>query len=95
MGNVQNTAGVNHFRCSAIAEILWSRRRLQEISKIQKIGEGYVIAVTLTPVAGLFIYHDGSMLPCLNRKVVKSTFRAFVTPSVKQNIRFILVLRPH
>ena len=51
----KNTAGVNHFRCSAIAEILWSRRRLQEISKIQKIGEGYVIAVTLTPVAG-FVY---------------------------------------
>ena len=51
----KNTAGVNHFRCSAIAEILWSRRRLQEISKIQKIGEGYVIAVTLRPVAG-FVY---------------------------------------
>ena len=35
-GNVQNTVGVNHSRCCAIAEILWSCSRLPEISKFLK-----------------------------------------------------------
>ena len=43
----QNTVRVNHSRCCAIAEILWSRSRLPEISKFLKIGEGYVIAATV------------------------------------------------
>ena len=30
--NVPYRAGVNHYRCYAIREILWSRSRLQEIS---------------------------------------------------------------
>ena len=34
--NVQNIAGVNHSCCCAIAEILWSRSRLLEISKFKK-----------------------------------------------------------
>ena len=41
---MRNIAGVNHSRCCAIAEILWSRSRLPEISKFLKIGDGYVIA---------------------------------------------------
>ena len=32
----KNTAGVDHSCCCAIADILWSRNRLQEISKIYK-----------------------------------------------------------
>ena len=34
--NIRNAAGVNHSRCCAIAEILWSRSRLPEISKFYK-----------------------------------------------------------
>ena len=34
--NVQNTAGVNHFRCCAIEQIPWSLSRLQEISEFYK-----------------------------------------------------------
>ena len=33
LGNIRNIAGVNHSLCCAIAEILWSRSRLPEISK--------------------------------------------------------------
>ena len=43
-GNVQNTVGVNHSRCCAIAEMLWSCSRLPEISKFLKIRDGYIIA---------------------------------------------------
>ena len=36
LGNVQNTSGVNPFRCCAIAEILLRSSRLPEISKLKK-----------------------------------------------------------
>ena len=46
LGNVQNTAGVNHPRCCAIAEVLWNRSRFRK--KKLKIVDGYVIAATFT-----------------------------------------------
>ena len=36
LGNVRITSGLNHSRCCAIAETLWSRSRLSEISKFLK-----------------------------------------------------------
>lgn len=40
----KNTARVNHHRCCAIAEILWGRSRLPEVSKFLKILDSYVTA---------------------------------------------------
>ena len=44
LGNVQNTAGVNHSCCCTIAEILWSCSHLPEITKFLKIGDSYIFA---------------------------------------------------
>ena len=49
LGNVQNTAGVNHSRFYAIAEILLRRSPLPEI-KILKIRDGYIIAA-ISPIS--------------------------------------------
>ena len=59
LGNVRNTAGVNHSCCCAIAEILWSRSRLPEISKFLKIGDGYVIAAT--PSLTFLSFHSSNI----------------------------------
>ena len=45
LGNDRNTAGVNHSFSWAIYEFQWSHSRLQELSKFQIIGDGYIIVI--------------------------------------------------
>ena len=59
LGNIQNTAGVSHTRCCAIAEILWSRRRL---NYKKKIGDGYVKQLSPPPQMHCF---DCFVLNCI------------------------------
>lgn len=57
LGNVPNTAGVNHYRCCVIGEIEWCRSRLTEINiYLKKIGDGYVNAALQTACKPVFLF---------------------------------------
>ena len=70
MSKTQVGGGVNHSRCCAIADILWSRSRPpRNIKILKKIGDGYIIAAKSLPVPGNIRYrpkyfiHSAILIP--------------------------------
>ena len=71
-----------HYRSCAIAEVLWRRSRLPEISQFLKIGDGYVIELKRCLHAMSFLERDICNLIILQECIytVKHTLHKLLLP---------------